>query len=137
MGFHPSNFLPLPEISSCNGKIATTNSSSSEIFNALLAGRFIFLVTPSVVVTHPIGILCTLIFFLSTGTNRGGEITISQTFCALPKTQTTDDNGACGHRAPSIRFAESRALNNVPGVGPNSKRGNLAGYWNPVLVQPV
>ena len=116
--FHPeSNFVPLPEISSSMAKlpkqIHLLRSSTHD-----LQRRFILIthvplfVTPSVAVTHPIVIhwyMC-----LSTGTNRGEEITISHTLGALPKTQTTDDNGAW-HTigAPSIKVPGVKSLGEV------------------------
>ena len=124
MGFHPAEKLcTSPRNKLINGKIATTNSSS-EIFNALLAGRFVFLithvplfVTPSVAVTHPIVIQWYV--FVHWHQPWWGDDHFAHVRCL---TKNPNNGFSTVHGTPSghlpLRFPESRALR------------SLAGYWN-------
>lgn len=141
LGFNPQDGFPQfpprfqlgtsPRNKLINGKIATTNSSS-EIFNALLAGRFIFLithvplfVTPSVAVTHPIVIHWYV--FVHWHQPWWGD----HHFAHVRRLTKSPNNGWQRYMWPSghlpLRFPESRALRNVRSFGPTSIRNILLG----------
>ena len=131
-GFPPrSKLCTSPRNKFINGKIATTNSSS-EIFNALLARPFIFLithlplfVTPSVAVTHPTVIHWYV--FIHWHQPWWGD----HHFAHVRRLTKSPNNGWQRYMWPSghlpLRFPESRALRNVRSFGPTSIRNILLG----------